>query len=146
MKKETLAAKAAPKTSNVMSAMQYAMDEANFMQEKMAIADSFTIIENDGSLELQEKARVRSVMANYNALLDAVAADNAVDTSIDSIITSRIICSFKLWHSMTDFDEVLQGLRRIESYCKFEDKEALHDVTTLLAQFDKDIKREIDNK
>lgn len=146
MKKETLAAKAAPKTSNVMSAMQYAMDEANFMQEKMAIADSFTIIEKDGSLELQEKARVRSVMANYNALLDAVAADNAVDTSIDSIITSRIICSFKLWHSMTDLDEVLQGLRRIESYCKFEDKEALQDVTTLLVQFDKDIKREIDNK
>ena len=118
-------------------------NECAILLEKKAIADGFFIIEQDECLEDDEKSTLRRLLCNYNGLLDAIAVSK---NDPDAIIERRLICSFKLWHCVTDMGETLENLQRIDGYCKDEDKESLDDVIQLLSEFDKDITRPIDRE
>lgn len=120
-----------------------AKNEENYLLEKKAIADGFFIIEQDECLEDNEKSTLRRLLCNYNGLLDTIAVSK---NDPDAIIERRLICSFKLWHCVTDMGETLENLQRIDGYCKDEDKESLDDVIQLLSEFDKDITRPIDRE
>lgn len=92
---------------------------------------------------------LRQVMFTLSAYKDLVldlSATSNQDSSRDTIIESRLITSFKLWHSVTDLKETIKNLQHIESYIKDEDEESLGKVISLLNEFDKDIERKIDNK
>lgn len=122
-------------------AIQCAKNEENYLQEKKAIANGFSIIEQDECLEDDEKSTLRGLLCNYNGLLDSIAESK---NDPDTIIERRLICSFKLWIAVIDIEETIKTLQRMESYCKDEDIESLGNARSLLSQFDKDIKRPID--
>jgi len=92
---------------------------------------------------------LRQVMFTLSAYTDLVldlSATSNQDSSRDTIIESRLITSFKLWHCMTDLEEVIKVLQRIESYCKDEDKEELNGVISLINEFEKNIKKPVNQQ
>lgn len=124
------------------------MSETNFdhelyLVEKSQLASAFGAVEQADNISEDEKAVIRRCLSNYNSMLDASKEE---DNSPDAIITSRIMLSFKLWHCMTDLEEVIKVLQRIESYCKDEDKEELNGLISLINQFDKDIKKPVNKQ
>lgn len=124
------------------------MSETNFdhelyLVEKSQLASAFGAVEQADNISEDEKAVIRRCLSNYNSMLDA---SKEKDNSPDAIITSRIMLSFKLWHCMTDLEEVIKVLQRIESYCKDEDKEELNGLISLINQFDKDIKKPVNKQ
>lgn len=114
-----------------------------YLANKSEIASAFGALEQAGNVSEDEKAVIRRCLSNYNSMLDASKEE---DNSPDAIITSRIMCSFKLWHCMTDLEDVIKVLQRIESYCKDEDKEELNGLISLINQFDKDIKKPVNKQ
>ncbi len=124
------------------------MSETNFdhelyLVEKSQLASAFGAVEQADNISEDEKAVIRRCLSNYNSMLDASKEE---DNSPDAIITRRIMLSFKLWHCMTDLEEVIKVLQRIESYCKDEDKEELNGLISLINQFDKDIKKPVNKQ
>lgn len=117
-------------------------DRDLYLANKSEIASAFGALEQADNISEDEKAVIRRCLSNYNSMLDASKEE---DNSPDAIIASRIMYSFKLWHSVTDLDDTIKGLQRMYPYCKNESEEALHNITTLLIQFNEDIKREIVN-
>ena len=83
--------------------------------------------------------QVMFTLSAYTDLVQALSATSNKDSDLDTIVESRIICSFKLWHCMNNLKETIKNLQRIESYCKDEDEESLGEVISLLNEFDKDI-------
>ena len=94
----------------------------------------------------EDLQKVMFTLSSYTDLVQALSATSNKDSDLDTIIERRLICSFKLWHCLTDIGETLKNLQRIYSYCKEEDKESLDGVIGLLSDFDKDIKRPIDSE
>ena len=120
-------------------------DELFFYHKKADVADSFTIVAESHGLDSLDKDKLRNCLSLLSRLLDAIAVSKK-EEDIDAVIESRIITSFKLWHCVTDLEETIKVLQRIVSYCKDEDKEALSGAISLLIEFDKDIKRPVENE
>lgn len=93
----------------------------------------------------EDLQKVMFTLSSYTDLVQALSATSNKDSDLDTIVESRIICSFKLWHCMNNLKETIKNLQRIESYCKDEDEESLGEVISLLNEFDNDIERKIGN-
>ena len=93
----------------------------------------------------EDLQKVMFTLSSYTDLVQALSATSNKDSDLDTIVESRIICSFKLWHCMNNLKETIKNLQRIESYCKDEDEESLGEVISLLNEFDKDIELKIGN-
>jgi hypothetical protein len=93
----------------------------------------------------EDLQKVMFTLSSYTDLVQALSATSNKDSDLDTIVESRIICSFKLWHCMNNLKETIKNLQRIESYCKDEDEESLGEVISLLNEFDEDIERKIGN-
>ena len=120
-------------------------DELYFFHKKADVADSFTIVEESHEMDSFDKDKLRNSLSICGRLLDAIAVSKKEDANPDIVIPKRIVCSFILWSSITDIEETIKNLQRMDSYCKEEDKESLGDVIDLLSEFDKDIKRKIES-
>lgn len=115
-----------------------AKNEENYLQEKMAIANGFTIIEQDECLEDDEKMTLRGLLCNYNGLIDAV---NVEEVPIVGELERRLMRLggiVSLYMAVNDVESVAATLECLENTLDGNQQDVLHDVVTMIKQFCKE--------
>lgn len=115
-----------------------AKNEENYLQEKKAIANGFSIIEQDECLEDDERATFRGLLCNYNGLLDAV---NSEEFSAVGELERRLMRFggvVSLYLSCNDAKSAAATLECLEKSIDGNQKDVLHDVVTMIKQFCKE--------
>lgn len=115
-----------------------AKNEENYLQEKMAIANGFTIIEQDECLEDDEKMTLRGLLCNYNGLIDAVNVDEVFVAGELERRLMRLGGIVSLYMAVNDVESVAATLECLENTLDGNQQDVLHDVVTMIKQFCKE--------
>ncbi len=127
---------------------EYGMIVGNIALSQARLAQLIILGRDEDNIKpwTEDLQDVMHTLSEYTDLVTALYDTSYKEPDTDTTIEKRLICSFKLWHCMTDLEEVIKVLQRIESYCKDEDKEELNGVISLINEFDKDIKKPVNQQ
>lgn len=119
-------------------AIQCAKNEENYLQVKMAIANGFSIIEQDECLEDDERATLCGLLCNYNGLLDAVNSEESPSVGELERRLMQFGSIVTLYLSLNDAKSAAATLECLEESIDGNQKDVLHDVVIMIKQFCKE--------